>query len=200
MGLYDTIHCDYPLPDLRLQDAEFQTKSLDCAMQRYTITADGRLLRHPGGGLFDEPPRRFEKDVEVPIHGDIEMHESWSPSPVEEWVEYTVRFTHGRVEWIRPMAAPQARPATREPPALKEDAAQGLPRPDVMGRRLSPKEFSAHTPEKLELLYGEIPGEKALLMLLLTKFGLRRTAALVGYDLWRRALPEISTTESEEGK
>jgi len=33
----------------------------------------------------------------------------------------------------------------------------------------------------------------------LTRFGLRRAAALVGYDLWRRALPEISITEDEEG-
>lgn len=67
--------------DPRLQDAEPQTKSLDCALQRYTITADGRLLQHPGGGLFDEPPRfpTLERDVELPIHGDIDMHESWSP-------------------------------------------------------------------------------------------------------------------------
>jgi hypothetical protein len=68
-----------------------------------------------------------------------------------------------------------------------------------MGRPLTAAEFSACTPEKLELLDGEMPGEKALLMLLLTKFGLRRTAALVGYDLWRRALPEAWTTEEREG-
>jgi hypothetical protein len=114
-------------------------------------------------------------------------------------VEYTVRFTHGRVEWIQPRAEPRLRPATPEPPTPKRDAAHGLPQPDVMGRRLTAEEFSAHTPEKLELLYGEIPGEKALLMLLLTNSGLRRTAAFVGYDLWRRALPEVSMTEDGEG-
>ncbi len=170
-------------------------------MQRYTITADGRLLRHPGGGLFDEPPRlpTREKDVELPIHGDIDMHESWSPSPVEEWVEYTVRFTHGRVEWIRPWTRPDGRPATPEPTALKNDAGHGLPPPDVMGRRPTATEFSAHTPEKLELLDGQLPGDKSMLLLLLTNFGLRRAAALVGYDLWRRALPEARTTEDEEG-
>jgi len=68
-----------------------------------------------------------------------------------------------------------------------------------MGRRLSAVEFSACTPEKLELLDGQMPGEKAMLLLLLTRFGLRRAAALVGYDLWRRALPETSATENEEG-
>ena len=201
MGLYDTIRCDCPVPDSRLQDAEFQTKSLECAMLRYTITADGRLLQHPGGGLFDEPPRfpTLEKDVELPIHGDIDMHEAWSPAPVEEWVEYTVRFTHGRVEWIRPWTKPDARAATPEPPAREKEAGRGTPHPDVMGRRLTAREFSSHAPEKLELLAGEVPGGKGLLLLLLTIFGLRRTAALVGYDLWRRALPDVSATEGGEG-
>ena len=80
MGLFDTIRCDYPLPDPRLQDVEFQTKSLDCAMQRYTITADGRLLRHPGGGLFDEPPRSptLEKDVELPIRRVHRAFHAWA--------------------------------------------------------------------------------------------------------------------------
>ena len=201
MGLFDTIRCDFPLPDPRLQDVEFQTKSLECAMLRYTITADGRLLRHPGGGLFDEPPRSptLEKDVELPIHGDIDMHEAWSPAPVKEWVEYTVRFTHGRVEWIRRWTEPDARPATPESPTEQKDARQGMPQPDVMGRRLSAAELSACTPEKLELLDGQMPGEKAMLLLLLTRFGLRRAAALVGYDLWRRALPETPIGENEEG-
>jgi hypothetical protein len=199
--MYDTIRCDYPLPDPQHQQLEFQTKSLDRAMLRYTITADGRLLRHPGGGLFDEPPEHptFEEDAEVPIHGDIEMYEAWNLDAETQWAEYQVRFTHDRVEWIRPMKR-CVRSTPPEPASPRNHpVAGGPPTPGLMGRRLSTAEFSAWTPEKLELLDGEMPGEKALLMLLLTKFGLRRTAALVGYDLWRRALPEAWTTKEREG-
>lgn len=46
MGLFDTIECDYPLPNPRHRDLEFQTKDLDCLMHRYSIARDGRLLKH----------------------------------------------------------------------------------------------------------------------------------------------------------
>ena len=71
--------------------------------------------------------------------------------------------------------------------------------PGLRGRRLSVAEASAFAPEKLELLEGQVSGDKRMLLLLLTSFGLRRTAALVGYDLWRRALSEAKGPEDEEG-
>ena len=43
MGLFDTVRCRYRLPDSRLQDAEFQTKDLDCLLLTYTVTEEGRL-------------------------------------------------------------------------------------------------------------------------------------------------------------
>ena len=46
MGIFDTVTCDYPLPDPRHQDLEFQTKDLEKMMGHYTITRDGRLIRH----------------------------------------------------------------------------------------------------------------------------------------------------------
>jgi hypothetical protein len=54
-------------------------------------------------------------------------------------------------------------------------------------RRPTPEQFSAHTPEKLELLDGHVPGEEKLLLLLLTTMGLRRAVELVGPKLWRSA-------------
>ena len=47
MGLFDTLHCEFPLPD-GCAEREFQTKSLACEMDNYRLTAAGRLL-HPGG-------------------------------------------------------------------------------------------------------------------------------------------------------
>lgn len=100
MGLFDTVRCEYPLPDSRHQNLEFQTKKLDCLLLRYTIRRDGTLVRHAGEGAFGSGP---ERDVEWPIHGDISIYTSiHSEDP--SWIEYVVRFTHGRVEWIRPLA------------------------------------------------------------------------------------------------
>jgi len=44
MGIYDYVHCEYPLPGL--QDPtkiEFQTKSMDTFFDNYRITAEGKL-------------------------------------------------------------------------------------------------------------------------------------------------------------
>jgi hypothetical protein len=44
-----------------------------------------------------------ERDIEWPIHGDIRIYTSVQDGARDHvWVEYVVRFTHGRVEWIRP--------------------------------------------------------------------------------------------------
>lgn len=112
MGLFDTVHCEFPLPDPRHQGLEFQTKDLECLLDRYTITSDGRLLRHPWRG-----GRGPERDVEWPIHGDISIYTSQDGT----WIEYSVRFTHGRVEWIRP------REEVRQDPSLAPPDGEPLP-------------------------------------------------------------------------
>lgn len=97
MGIFDTVHCEYPLPDPRHQDLEFQTKDLDPALFHYTITRDGRLVRHAGRGGWG----KLDRDIDWPLHGDLRFytHEKSFEPP---WIEYVARFTHGRVEWIRP--------------------------------------------------------------------------------------------------
>lgn len=192
MGLFDTIECDYPVPDPRHQDLEFQTKDLACLLGRHTITRDGRLIKHPRGGLL-------EKDVELPIHGDIFMYDV-DPEAGYGLIEYMVRFTHGRVEWIRRRKG-QDESREAEPgsaPAITDPADE--PAPGVMGRRVTAEEFAAHAPEKLELVGGRIAGDRKLLLLLLTSLGLRRAAALVGYELWRKALPEEGLPGPERGQ
>jgi hypothetical protein len=105
MGMFDTVHCEYPLPDARHQDLEFQTKNLECTLDRYTITRDGRLVRHARSGWG----AALDHDVEWPLHGDIRIYTSVK-SEDPPWIEYVVRFTHGQVEWIRPLAEVQRDP------------------------------------------------------------------------------------------
>ncbi len=134
MGLFDTVHCEYPLPNAAHQDLEFQTKSLESLLDTYTLTRDGRLMRHARrggrGGL--------DRDIEWPLHGDIRIYTSLRPPAGErEWVEYVVRFTHGRVEWIRPL---QEVPPTPEddgiPPAFDWEPVQEPfpPQPEASSR------------------------------------------------------------------
>jgi hypothetical protein len=73
-------------------------------------------------------------------------------------------------------------------PAKPEPAGEGPLRPSVEGRRLSADEFIEHTPEKLELVDGAIPGGDGLLLLLLTQFGLREVASRVGREVWEAAI------------
>lgn len=51
MGMFDSLICEYPLPGMPPSfikpGHEFQTKSLDCRLDCYTITADGRMVDHP---------------------------------------------------------------------------------------------------------------------------------------------------------
>ena len=105
MSVYDTIRCEYPLPDPALQDEEFQTKDLNRSLSRYTIASDGRLLRHsPKSDPVPSPERPGMPEGPpgtevIPHHGDLRIYASNTKGG---GVEYRVRFTHGLVEWIRP--------------------------------------------------------------------------------------------------
>jgi hypothetical protein len=187
MGLFDTIKCEYPLPNGLHQELEFQTKDLECSMAHYTITRDGRLIRRHRPGRPGP-----ERDIEWPIHGDIRIYDL---DPNEQFVEYSVRFTHGRVEWVRPGGEQYGGPTEPKVGMPAPSVPHGLI-PAMSGRRLTVKEFAANTPEKLELVDGEIPGSEELLLLLLTSFGLRRAALLVGPDRWKKALIDDETSEN----
>lgn len=52
MGMFDEIVCYYPLPNKEDEGHILQTKSLDSALNIYTIERDGSLRLH--GGLVEE--------------------------------------------------------------------------------------------------------------------------------------------------
>ena len=69
-------------------------------MDRYVVTKEGRLCMV--GNLFTkEPPVAVvpEGNVDTDFHGDIRLI-----SDDGKHEEYVARFTHGTLEWIRPMA------------------------------------------------------------------------------------------------
>jgi hypothetical protein len=123
VGMFDTLRFEYPLPDSRHQDLDFQTKDLECLLDNFTITRDGRLIRNvwrAGEG--------FTSGTEWPFHGDIRFYTS---AEDKTWIEYVARFTHGHVEWIQPLeeagqAVEAAPPDAEEEAPMVGDAEQAL--------------------------------------------------------------------------
>jgi hypothetical protein len=194
MGLFDEVRSEYRLPDPAHQGLVFQTKDLESLMDEYVITRRGRLVRKKTGWL---EPRRCH--VVCSIHQDLRIYTSVEVGPEEhEWVEYVFRFTEGRVKRVRRSRdrhrfkmrrrdpAEWRKPETATPKPAEGEAPERL-QPALNARRPTPEEFSSHTPEKLELIDGHIPGEENLVLLLLTSMGLRRAAQLVGPKVWRSA-------------
>jgi len=99
MGLFDTVICEYPLPDGREDNGgHFQTKDMDCYMGAYKITADGRLLEQESRWVDDESLplglRREDRGWnEIPFHGFL----SFYTSDDGVWREYNAKFTDGRL-------------------------------------------------------------------------------------------------------
>jgi len=50
MGMFDYVRCDATLPDDRATGEECQSKCMDCRMDLYIITSDGRLTKREYDG------------------------------------------------------------------------------------------------------------------------------------------------------
>lgn len=152
MGLFDTVRCECPLPEATHQDLEFQTKDFDCLLDVYLITHEGRLIR-----CRRSWGRGPERDVEWPFHGDVTIY--GSAPDTDGLVEYVVRFTHGRVEWIRPLerqdggVVDEPAPVDNEPAITVDDG-----RPESASSSAQPGEATL-----LENLRRRRPALEALL-------------------------------------
>jgi hypothetical protein len=106
MGMFDDVHCEADLPPGHpTSGRDFQTKSLLCCLDQFTITKEGRLVLHAfryqsAGEAVDGLPsmdRIPAGDIDTEFHGDIRLI-----ATVGDRIEYVARFTHGTLEWIRP--------------------------------------------------------------------------------------------------
>ena len=103
MGMFDYVRIEAEMPGVPSLPGHFQTKSLDRALEYYTITKVGRLVRN--SGEHDPPPDgetwkipASAQDVDMDFHGDMNLIGDEAPYP-----QYVARFTHGMLEWIRPL-------------------------------------------------------------------------------------------------
>lgn len=112
MGMFDTIICEYPLPDGNTETS-FQSKNFDCMMDTYKITTDGNItvFRYDieENGIEEMEWRagltkikRVNKRWEiVPFHGVFNFYGGqWSnelQSHQGTWREYVAKFTDGKL-------------------------------------------------------------------------------------------------------
>jgi hypothetical protein len=102
MGMRNEIRWDAPLPAGHPSGSRlFRTASLGQPSEdHYVVTPSGRLLL-VGNGWQDDA--QFESStgrapVDVDFHGDIQLDSEDGRS------QHMARFTHGTLEWIRPLA------------------------------------------------------------------------------------------------
>jgi hypothetical protein len=167
MGMFDTIYCQYPLPNPRHQDLDFQTKDLENLLDTYTITREGRLIQHARSGWLE----RLEHDVEWPLHGDLRFYTSVKTEE-PSWIEYVARFTHGIVEWIRPLEEVRQNPELVRPdwlPWAEPSASEETPEVEAQPQTSPPEAQEAAAPTAEEALLQSLRRERGELEKLLSE-------------------------------
>lgn len=88
MGMFDDIRCDAELPEIGPDPGTrcFQTKDRECLLDKYVITADGRLT--------------LDGD-RVSFHGMLHFHHYDSKN--DTWWEWVAKFTDDALVEIKPV-------------------------------------------------------------------------------------------------
>jgi hypothetical protein len=91
MGMFDTVRCDYPLPERPEWAEDFQTKDLENQLDVYHISERGtlRLVRSFG--------ENTPKPQIVDFTGELNFYNTGAPG----WVEYDADFVEGRLQDVR---------------------------------------------------------------------------------------------------
>lgn len=111
MGMFDTIKVEQKIPGFSgIPKVEFQTKSLDNAMDNYVITNNGELYREVWdyewienklnvfGGVMKKIEDSYRREYLTDFHGDIKFYEGKKVDG--KWRDYTARFTEGKLTRI----------------------------------------------------------------------------------------------------
>jgi hypothetical protein len=117
MGMFDYLIVEIQLPDggpsqLHNTDEPYQTKSLECLMYEYVISARGQLYKkhweyewvdsptHLLGGYEQKIPDTYRREYLTDFHGDVIFYTSKPMSENRVWRDYTARFTEGKLTRI----------------------------------------------------------------------------------------------------
>lgn len=162
--MFDNIHFENDIPDPHLRDKEWQTKSLENALLKYRVTAEGELIVKREKYEFVEAPEHlfgFQQNVvdeweeKVEHHGIVEAYcfqrrEDGSAHSVT----YDLYFSYGQLDRLerREEEYPAPRPIERnEDPTPMTETQVG--------------DYTLHLPESIEVTHATQQGELLLLRL-----------------------------------
>lgn len=103
MGLFDEVSLEFPIHVYKPMHV-FQTKDLDCLLDKYIITATGKIYRKIYslqyennmdslfGGYFYQLEENCRTEYLTDFHGDITFY--------DEDDEFTARFSYGNLDRI----------------------------------------------------------------------------------------------------
>lgn len=96
MGMFDDVVCEVPLPDGK-SGKHFQTKDFEPAyLEKYTITADGRLIRDDP--WWERPEGQPAKQMDMDFHGVLNFYDY--NTDTKERREFNAKFTDGKLAGI----------------------------------------------------------------------------------------------------
>lgn len=130
MGMFDRLYVETRLPlneelerlPINWREEEFQTKSLECFLVRYTIREDGTLESWGFGGLDDDEELSDEEIQKtwkkVPYHGTVDFYTSFDGLEGNDWwVEFRAYFIYGvldKIELVESRKTPSSLREARE--------------------------------------------------------------------------------------
>jgi hypothetical protein len=107
MGMFDTIyvHAELPLTeelrklDIKWDEMDFQTKSLENCMSTYEITREGDLVAYNDAWWEDNSLNR--EKVKVPCHGKILFYNYIEDMDGHDWfIDFNAYFSYGKLDKI----------------------------------------------------------------------------------------------------
>ena len=114
MGMFDYIKCDYPLPltdeikgalpDEDWSEISFQTKSLDCALETYTIEEDGQIYVERVDRYIDEKGIMIENPVGIEKTewtGRLLFYFDFFQEEHDLWIEFEALVWKGDIKEIK---------------------------------------------------------------------------------------------------
>jgi hypothetical protein len=107
MGMFDTIFVRSELPlteelsklDIKWNEVDYQTKSLENCMSTYEITTDGDLVTFNDAWWDDNSVKR--DSVKVPCHGKILFYNYFEDVAGHDWfIDFNAFFSYGKLDKI----------------------------------------------------------------------------------------------------
>ena len=111
--MFDYLKCEYPLPltdeikeqfpDENWAEINFQTKSLDCYLENYTIEDDGQIYAERKDRFIDEKGQMQEKELgieKIDWTGQLNFYFDFCTEEYDYWVEFKALVWKGDLKQI----------------------------------------------------------------------------------------------------